>query len=399
MSDFTPYPSSVSSSAAAENPGTILLGISTLLLAAGIVMVYSASVAQTSGLTNTFFPLARQLAWSSMSLAAMFLVSRIDYHRYGHPVIYRGALGVGLGVLVLVLVPGVGSKINGARRWIRLGHWVGVQPSELAKICVIVFVAGYLTHHHERVQEFAYGFAIPMILIILMFGLIVLEPDFGSAVLVATVATGMLVVGGIRLGPLVLLVLAGAPILYRMVFMVPYRMARLTAFLDPWRDAKGAGYHIIQSLIALGSGGTTGVGIGYSQQKLFFLPEANTDFVFAILGEELGFLGAGLVVLLFMLFVWEGMKVCRRAPDLLGFLLAFGVVFLIGLQAAVNIAVVTGTVPTKGLPLPFISAGGSSLLFTFVGMGILLNVASQRFGDRCESRFEPYSPREAAADI
>jgi len=244
-------------------------------------------------------------------------------------------------------------------------------------MCLIVFFAGYLTAYHDRLKEFAHGFAIPMIIVALVFGLIVLEPDFGSAVLAATLAMSMLIVGGVRIGPLALLMLASGPILFRMVFMVPYRLRRLLAFLDPWKDPEGVGYHIIQSLIALGSGGTTGVGIGYSQQKLFFLPEASTDFVFAILGEELGFLGAGLVVLLFMLFVWEGMKVCRRAPDLLGFLLAFGVLFLVGLQAAINVAVVTGSVPTKGLPLPFISSGGSSLFFTMIGMGILLNVAGQ----------------------
>ncbi|MBM4079222.1 MAG: putative lipid II flippase FtsW, partial [Planctomycetes bacterium] len=340
----------------------------------------------------------KQAIWLGIGLAGMIVLMNVDYRIFSRPMVSRAILIVAILALVAVLVPGLGCKVNGARRWFRIGGW-SFQPSELAKLAVIIFFSSYVAANQARIREFSRGFAIPIFIVGIIFGLIAKEPDFGSAVLISTAGVALLIVGGVRVSFVGFTVLAALPILYAMVFDVPYRRARWLAFLNPWEDPEKTGYHIIQSLIALGSGGIAGVGIGASRQKLFFLPEASNDFILAVIGEELGFLGAALVISLFMLFVYVGMRVCQRAPDLFGFLLSFGIVFTIGLQAAINAAVVTASVPTKGIPLPFISSGGSSLVSSLFAVGILLNIAGKaRPAPQPASRQSPaVSPRSARA--
>jgi cell division protein FtsW len=237
-------------------------------------------------------------------------------------------------------------------------------------------MADFLAREHERIKTFFKGFVQPMAVMGAAFILILKQPDFGTAVLIAVVTLGMLFVAGIRMIHVLPAVVASVPLLVYIVISLPYRLQRVTAFLDPWADAHGTGYQVVQSLIALGSGGVEGVGLGNSRQKLLYLPEASNDFVFAIVGEEMGLIGCVVVVLLFVLLFWYGIRVARHAPDLSGSLLAFGITLTIGLQAAVNIAVVTCSAPTKGLALPLVSSGGSSLVAVMVAVGLLMNVAS-----------------------
>jgi len=350
-----------------------ILAVVVFLLAVGLLMVYSTTI-HISGnpFENPVF--LKQCAWAFVAFLAMLFFANLDYHRLQK--LAFPALLVSLGLLSAVLHPKIGTVAYGARRWIRFGEGIGVQPSEFAKVALILFIAAYLSRK-ERSGKFVTGFLVPMGLAALVFVLILKEPDFGTGLLIGAVVLGLVLLSGARIIYAVLAAALTIPGLAYLILSSGYRRQRFLAFLDPWKYSRGIGYHITQSLIALGSGGLTGVGIGASQQKFYYLPQAPTDFVFAILGEELGFFGASLVVILFLGFVWLGMRVAASARDRFGFLLASGVTLLIGLQAAINIAVVSGSVPTKGLSLPFIGYGGSSLFFTMAGVGMLLNVASQ----------------------
>jgi len=277
-----------------------------------------------------------------------------------------------------VLIPEIGTVTYGARRWVRFGSYFGYQPSEFAKLAMIIFMSGYIAKNLEKMSTFARGFVVPIVLIGVVSLLILKEPDFGTAMFISMISFVLIMVGGTRIIYVMFTMIASIPHIYQILHNIPtYRHNRLLAFLDPWKDPMGIGYQIIQSWIALGSGGIAGLGMGESRQKLFFLPMSDNDFVFSIIGEEFGFIGTASIVVMFAMLTWQGIRVCKMASDPFGFFLSLGITISLGLQAAINIAVVTGSIPTKGLPLPFISTGGSSILLSMLAIGILLNIAKQ----------------------
>jgi len=347
-----------------------ILALVVALLALGLVMVASTGPARNPAATR--YLVLKHTLWLGVSVAALFVAYSVDYHalrRFSVVLLLLSLLSLG-GVL------GFGATVNGARRWYRFGSFLSFQPSELFKVALCLYMADFLDREQGRIRTFFKGFVQPVLIMGAAFVLILMQPDFGTALLVAAMTFAMLFVAGIRIIHVLPALVASVPLLVYLVVKVPYRLVRILTFLDPWRDPHGAGYQIIQSLLALGSGGLCGVGLGNSQQKLLYLPEAGSDFVFSIMGEELGLVGCSVVVALFVLLFWYGVRVARRAPDLYGTLLAFGLTLMIGLQAVVNIAVVTCSAPTKGLALPFVSAGGSSLVASMVAVGLIMNVAS-----------------------
>lgn len=355
-------------------PWHVIIYCVAALLGFSIVTVYSTDMT-TSGSCGSGYQSIKHIVWIGISSLLLTVMSKIDYH-------YLQKLSIPLLVvsfilLVLVLVPGIGTVTNGARRWIRLNRVLGIQPSEFAKLVMLIFIANYLAKNQGRMSQFIYGFVIPMGVAVVISALVLKEPDFGTAAFIAILSLILLMIGGTRMIYVIFAAMAVTPCIHKMLFDVPFRKIRLLVFLDPWKDPSGAGYQIIQSWIALGSGGLTGLGLGSSRQKLFFLPESNSDFIFTIIGEEFGFLGASLVIGLFLLLVWHGLKIVHAAKDVFGFFLGLGITVMFGLQAILNIAVVSGVLPTKGIPLPFVSSGGSSLLFSMIGVGILVNIARQ----------------------
>jgi|WetSurMetagenome_2_1015567.scaffolds.fasta_scaffold00069_31 cell division protein FtsW len=276
--------------------------------------------------------------------------------------------------LLLVFTP-LGINAGGARRWLRL--WPSsFQPAELVKLAMVIFMAWYLSRAEYDREKFLH-FLIPVAVMVVFQGIFMLQPDFGAAMSLAILTLTMLFISGARLRYLSYLALCGLPVVAYLI-MAPYRLKRIITFLDPWKDPQGAGFQLTQSFIAFGSGGLQGVGLGESKQKLAFLPEVHTDFIFSLIGEELGFIGAAIVVALFLLLFFRGFMIARRTEDPFAYYLATGVSLMIAVQAVVNFAVVTGLAPTKGLPLPFISYGGSSLLISLVGVGLLMNVSTHR---------------------
>lgn len=347
------------------------------LLCIGLVMVGSASGGSGAFASS----LVRRLIWMAMGGAALAVGCAANYQCWRRHHVAIVALAFVL--LALVLVPGVGSRINNARRWIRFGP-LGVQPSEFAKIALLIWLAAYCERNMPtagrgagkgRLGTFKWGFLVPISVVGMASFLVLCEPDFGTSVLIGTVCVGVMLVCGTRLLYVLLAGVVALPMLQMLILSSPYRLQRVLTFLNPWGDPQGAGYQLVQSMIAIGSGGIGGKGLGMGVQKMGFLPGANNDFIFSIVAEELGFVGGVLVIGLFLWLLWEGVKVALRARDAFGFTLAFGISALIGLQAAVNIAVATGSVPTKGLSLPFLSAGGSSLFFSMWAAGILINIA------------------------
>jgi cell division protein FtsW len=354
-------------------PDRTLLAATLLLACFGLVMVFSSSAMMSEERYGSAYLFVRkQLAWDFLGLLALLVCTRIDYHRW-----QRWAyLLLGASVFGLVGVLAVGPVIKGARRWIHLGP-ISFQPSELAKLALILVLATFLDRHKSQVKDFQNGFVPLMLFIGLICGLIVLEPDLGSAVLLASVGLIMIFLAGARGLHLLSMVGAASVPLYFLLFHVGFRRRRLMAFMDPWADPQHAGYQITQSMMAFGSGGIWGKGLGASELKLLYLPDPHTDFIFPIIGEELGFIGAVAVILLFVFWGWRGWQTTRRAPDLFGQLLAAGITSWVLLQAMINMAVSCGLLPTKGLPLPFISFGGSSTVITMAAVGILLNISAQ----------------------
>jgi len=276
-------------------------------------------------------------------------------------------------LLLAVLVPGVGVSVRGARRWFRIAGFVSFQPSEFAKFALIIYLASFVSRKGYKIKDLFRGYIPAVSVILLTGGLILMQPDFGTSVSILIIGFLIIFASGAKLKHLITTAFLGIPFLYYLVFSVPYRRRRILAFLNPWRDAEGTGFQIVQSLIALGSGGLLGVGLGQSKQKLFYLPESHTDFIFSIIGEELGFVGAVSIIILFAVFVWQGMRAFFRVHLPFNKMLIFGITAMIGLEALVNIGVNTGALPTKGLPLPFVSYGGSSLVFHMGALGLLLN--------------------------
>jgi len=347
--------------------------ITVVLLAIGVVMVYSSSAINANEfMKDSAYYLKRHLLYLFIGIAASLWIMSADYislKRYVKPVLLVTFL-----LLMLILVPGISREIAGARRWFRFS-FLSFQPSQVAKIVMILYFADFLSRKQSEIKSFWEGFMPPMIILGLTVGLILLEPDLGTAVAISVVSFIMLFVAGIKLKHLLPMLIGSIPVLGILIFHKAYRMKRIMAFWDPWQDPQGIGFQIIQSFIAIGSGGLFGVGLGQSRQKLLYLPGCHTDFIFSIIGEELGLVGALAVIILFILFIWLGFKIALRARDLFGHLVALGIVSIIALEAIINIAVATGSMPTKGLPLPFISYGGSSLVFDMIGVALLLNIA------------------------
>ncbi len=347
--------------------------IVTLLICIGIVMIYSSSgVYALQELGEKTYFLTRHMIFLALGVLLMCAVMAVDYRHLKK--ITKPLVLVSLVLLVLVLVPGIGKASFGARRWFRMGP-LNFQPSELAKLAVLIYMADFLARKQNRISNFWEGFLPPVLILGAVCLLVVKQPDLGNSVLTASIVLIMMFIAGARPRHIAVLGVMAAPALYFLVFRVPYRLARILAFLDPWEDSQGIGFQLSQSQIALGSGGVFGVGLGKSVQKLFYLPAAHTDFILSIIGEELGFVGAFIVVVLFMLLIWQGARIAKRTTDLFGYYLAIGIVSMIGLQAVVNIGVSIGALPTKGLPLPFISYGGSALIFNMVAVGLLLNIS------------------------
>lgn len=350
----------------------VLVGALITLIAFGVVMVYSASAvfaAQRYGNGQMF--LFRQAIYAFIGLSLMFFVAQIPYQRLRH-VTYP--LLVCASMLLVAVNVGLGRSAGGASRWIHLGP-INVQPSELAKLALVLWLAYSLSKKAEHIKTFSVGF-LPHVLVAGLFMLLCLkQPDFGGAIILGLLTFVLLFAAGAKLGYILGAGLLALPIAYMLVVGSQYRMRRIQAFLAPFEHRYDAGYQIAESLMGFGAGGVSGVGIGDGKQKLFFLPEAHTDFISAIIGEELGFVGICAVIIAFLIMVWRGLRIAYRANDDYGMYLATGITFLIALQAFTNLAVAMGLLPTKGLTLPFVSYGGSSLVVSCIAAGILLSVS------------------------
>ena len=352
----------------------ILLASVLTLLGFGIVMVFSASSIEASVITHTpYYYLERQMIWAGLGLAAMAFFAHFDYHRLA-PLAQPVAIATVL-LLLLVLVPQIGHSVNGASRWLGFGSLL-FQPSELAKFSLVLLFAYWLARM-PHLERFWQGIGVPLAIYVPIAFLIVKEPDLGTALALGGTIFTMLFVAGVNLWQFFGVVAMVLPVVGVAIIVAPYRLQRFLAFLHPQADPQGAGYHITQSLYALGSGGLFGTGLGQGALKYFYLPEQHTDFIFAIIGEELGLIGAVAVLALFLVLTWRGLRVAMLAPDRFGALLAVGLTAMVAVQALMNIAVVTASMPITGIPLPFISYGGSSLVFALGAIGILLNISRQ----------------------
>ncbi len=355
----------------------LLLAVALLLVSFGTLMIYSTTsvVSPAKGLweegLSPFYYFRKHLF--TVMLGLMMLVAAMRIRLSGLGRLSIPLLIASLVLLLLVFVPGIGVTAGKARRWIRL--WPSTfQPSEFVKLSMVVFLAWYMSRPGFRPERFTH-FALPIGVMLLFQGIFLLQPDFGATMILGFLTVGMLFVSGVRLRYLLSLLLLSAPVVIKLL-SAPYRLRRITAFMDPWQDPKGSGFQLIQSFIALGSGGLTGVGLGNSKQKLSFLPEVHTDFIFSIVGEEMGFVAAFIVVFLFAALFIKGLLIAQKnGGEPFVFYLAFGLSLMLALQALVNFFVVTGLAPTKGLPLPFISYGGSALLMNMAAVGILLNIS------------------------
>jgi cell division protein FtsW len=342
------------------------------LICLSIVMVWSASaVVAMERYQQPYLFLIKQLMWSVLGLAVLWGAMGIDYRLYKDEKVIWGSLGIVALCLIAVLFS---PPVNNARRWFSVGG-LGIQPSELAKIAAIFFIAAMLERRLHRINEVGYSL-LPIGLVVgLLVALILLEPDFGTSMSLALIAGVMVFAAGLSYVYLAAAGLMLVPLAAFIMLGADYRRRRLFAFMHPWDDPLGDGFQLIQSLIAVGTGGVTGKGLMQGVQKLFYLPEPHSDFIYAVISEELGLIGATAVLICFCLITWRGLRVAARAPDTFGAFVALGLTTMIAVQALVNISVVLGMMPTKGIPLPFVSAGGSSLLINLLGMGVLLNVS------------------------
>ena len=350
----------------------ILFAAVVVLVLLGTLMVFSASaVMAAERYDSSYHFLVRQLAWAVIGLAAMVAIMNLNYRRLCNPLVVFPAVGLQLALLLAVLFA---PSTNNAHRWLTLGP-VSFQPSELTKVALVLFLAYFLQTRKGAVNDWKHT----LLPIGLVTGasvlLIVKEPDLGTSLAILLIVAAMLFAGGLRPSYFAYAGLAALPLLYFLVFSVGYRYKRILAFLDPYADPLGKGFQIIQSFIAVGTGGISGVGLMEGKQKLFYLPEPHTDFIFAVIGEELGFLGSLAVLGLFGVILWRGLRASARCSDEFGRLLAIGLTVLLVGQALVNMSVVLGLLPTKGIPLPLVSYGGSSLLMSLVAVGVLLNIS------------------------
>ena len=343
----------------------VLLGAVLLLLTAGVVMVYSASAVYAGArLGDGLWFFKRQALGAGIGLLALLAVIKLGYRRL-EPLAVP---------LVLVHVPGLGHAAGGARRWITLGA-LTFQPSEIAKLALVLWLARSLSRKQERIRVFSVGFLPHLVMLAAFSILLLLEPDFGTTVVLGGLTFALLFVAGARISWLLALVGAAAPVAALLIWRSPYRIQRVLTFLDPWKDPQGHGYQTVESLLGFGAGGSFGVGLGESRQKLFFLPAAHTDFVLSIIGEELGFVGVAAVLVLFGVLLWRGVKAAHAAPDAFGCWLALGLTLLLSLEALVNAGMALALLPTKGMALPFLSYGMTSLIASCIAAGLLLSVS------------------------
>ncbi|MBB6217006.1 cell division protein FtsW [Anaerosolibacter carboniphilus] len=363
-----------------RKPSDFTLMITVLILVViGIIMVFSASYAYAYfRLGDGYHFLKRDLLWAVVGLCGMLATMNFDYWRY-KKIAPLGFI-LSLVLLILVLTP-LGIEYNGAKRWLGVGGFT-VMPSEIAKICSIFFVAASLSNRPEKIKNFLKGVVPYLGIIGLYFGLIILQPNLSTAVTISAIIVSMMFVTGMRWGHLAFMGGGGVGLLVVMILAEPYRMRRLTGFLDPFADARDTGYQVIQSLLALGSGGLFGVGLGKSIQKYLYIPEPQNDFIFAIIGEELGFIGCVAVIILYLLLIWRGVRIAINAPDLFSCLIATGITAMVAVQVIINIAVATSSMPVTGIPLPFISWGGTSLAIFMTAIGVMLNISRYANLDR-----------------
>ncbi len=302
----------------------------------------------------------------------MGIISKIDYRFYKK--LYKSAYILSIVLLVAVLI--FGKTINDSKRWIYFGETLSFQPSELVKFCMIIFFAGLLTKDREELKYFFKGWIKHLLWLIPIVVLLLLEPHMSVTMVIVGTVIIMMILAGCKLWQMAIPGIAiGVPTLIAMIVSEPYRRARLVTFLDPWKDPTGNGWQVIQSLYAIGSGGLFGTGLGQSKQKYLYLPEPHNDFIFSVIAEELGFVGCAFVIILFAIFIWRGILVAMKAPDMFGSLVAVGITALVAIQVVINIAVVTSSMPATGMPLPFFSYGGTALFIMLCGVGILLNIS------------------------
>lgn len=358
-----------------NKPDLILLATIIALLLIGVVMVYSSSYIWAEyKFDDPFHHLKRQLLFAGAGIVSMFFLMNIPYvtwKKYAKPILIFCFM-----LLLLVLIPGIGMVRGGAQSWIGVGAF-SIQPSEFMKLGLIIFLGALLSEQQKYITSFKKGFLPCILLIFTAFGLIMLQPDLGTGMVLVLTCMLMIFIAGAKYSHFFGLAAVGLVGFVFLIASAPYRISRITAFLNPWEDPLGDGFQIIQSLYAIGPGGLLGLGLGNSLQKYFYLPEPQTDFIFAVIAEELGFIGGTLVVLLFAVLLWRGIKIALGAPDLFGKFLAIGITGMLAIQAMINISVVIGLIPVTGITLPFLSYGGSSLTLTLCSVGILLNVSAQ----------------------
>lgn len=357
-----------------ESVDFVLFSTVMLLVSIGVVMVYSASsyIAYFNpNIHDSTYYLKRQFLWAVIGIVFMIIMANVDYHIYKR---YTKILM--LITVALLLVVFASHPVNGARRWIDLG-FTSLQPSEIAKYIVVLYLAKSIENKGEKIKSLGYG-VIPYILVAGFYaGLVLAEKNLSIASVIMIVTFIVLFVAGAQMKHLFTVLLPIGALGVVFTIFEPYRMKRLMNFRNPWLDSQKEGYQLVQSLLALGSGGIWGVGLGKSRQKCFYIPEPHNDFIFAIIGEELGLIGCVFIIALFIIFIWRGIQISSKARDTYGMILAIGITSVIAVQAVINIAVVTGSMPVTGVPLPFISSGGSSLVINLIAMGILLNISRQ----------------------
>jgi len=356
-------------------PDIILLLVTLILVIVGTAMIYSSSsiIALEKFKDGQYF-LKKQLMFVFLGLTSMIIMTKVPYthlKKWAYP-----GMALSFLLLAMLFIPSVGMRRGGATRWLSLGGF-SFQVTEMVKITVVLFLAHLLTRKAYQLKNFTKGVLVPLAVTALVILLILLEPDFGTSAIIATLLLLMLCIAGAQMKHLACLVAAFLPVGVLLILYKGYRLTRLTAFLDPWKDADNTGFQIIQSLISFGSGGAFGVGIGDGMQKLFYLPEPHTDFILSIIAEESGFIGVAIVIVMFALFAFRGFMISMKAPDLFGTLLAAGLTMVISMEAFINIAGVMGLIPLKGLVLPFLSYGGTAFIMSMTAVGILLNISTQ----------------------
>jgi cell division protein FtsW len=359
-----------------NTPDLILLLVTLFLVMVGAVMIYSSSsILALDKFKDGQFFIKKHLMFVFVGIVVMIVMTKVPYDQL-KKVAYPGVL-VCVGLLLLLFIPHIGVRRGGATRWLNLGV-ISFQVTELVKVVMVIFLAHLLTRKAHHLKKFSRGVLVPLSVTAVIMGLIILQPDFGTVVIIASILLLMLSLAGSRITHLMFMGAAFIPIGVWLIMHKGYRMARLTAFLDPWKDPDNTGFQLIQSLLSFGAGGLTGQGIGDGMQKLFYLPEPHTDFILAVIAEESGFIGVTLVIIMFIFFLLRGFMIAFRAPDLFGTLLAAGLTMLIAMQAFINIAGVMGLIPLKGLALPFLSYGGTSFVMSMLVVGVLLNISTQR---------------------